>query len=169
MYLQSRKQKESAAALAVLLVLLLAYGYQCGWNKVCGAGNIERMVRSGKEIMLPHGKVYAEVADTLPARERGLSGRNGLGADEGLLFVFDKPGRYGFWMKDMLFPIDIIWISENGIVVHIEQNISPETYFKNKPPQTFINQVDAKYVLELAAHQAEKYGVYLGVKVKMGE
>lgn len=169
MNFRNRKQKETVAAIALVSFFILLYGYQCGWNKVCGAGVVERVVRGERELTLPHGKINVEVVDTPEAREQGLSGRTGLKEGEGMLFVFDKPGRYGFWMKDMLFPIDMVWISENGTVVYVEQNISPDSYFKKKPPETFMNNANAKYVLELGANQAEKYGLFLGAKVTLGE
>lgn len=169
MNLQTRKQKETVIAFAILSLVVIAYGYQCTWNKVCGMKVVERVVRNGKEIVLPHGTIYAEVADTPQSRAQGLSGRTGLKEDEGMLFVFDQPGKYGFWMKDMLFPIDMVWISADGTVVYVEQNISPDTYFNSEPPQTFVNEASAKYVLELSANQAEKYGLYLGAKVRIGE
>jgi uncharacterized membrane protein (UPF0127 family) len=157
------------AFLALLSVIFISYTYQCGANKVCGGETVERIVRSGKEVTLPGGAVYAEIVDTPISRAKGLSGRRGLAPDEAMLFVFDYPGKYGFWMKDMLFPIDIVWISEDGTVVHIERNISPDTYSKQAPPQTFMNTPDAKYVLELASGQAERFGLYLGTKVLVGE
>lgn len=165
-----KKQKRGTVViLTLVLLVVIAYGYKCGYQKICGSSAIEKVVRSGKEITLPQGKVYAEVADTPASRTLGLSGRKGLAKDEGLLFVFEHPGKYGFWMKDMLFSIDIIWINEEGIVVHVERNATPESYFNNDPPQTFVNTPDAKYVLELAAGQADAFGLYLGTKVKIGE
>ncbi len=79
-------------------------------------------------------------------------------------FVFDAPGRYGFWMKDMAFPLDIVWINQNGVVVNIERDLTPESYNQKK---TFINQADASYVLEVNAGMAAKFGLYLGSKVKI--
>jgi uncharacterized membrane protein (UPF0127 family) len=69
-------------------------------------------------------------------------------------------------MKDMKFALDIIWINQNGIVVNIERDVSPETY---KEKKTYINQADASYVLEVNAGMAEKFGLYLGSKVKITE
>lgn len=168
-YVRSPGKNKIYAFSALLAVSLLAYGYQCGVNKVCGSTAMEKVARGGHIMVLPHGTVYAEVVDTPRARAKGLSGRLQLAEDEAMLFVFEHPGKYGFWMKDMLFPIDMVWISENGTVVHIERRVSPDTYTKNEPPQTFINTPDAKYVLELASGQAEKYGLYLGSKVLLGE
>jgi uncharacterized membrane protein (UPF0127 family) len=113
-------------------------------------------------VLMPKGAIEVEVANTKASRELGLSGRKSMTDDEGLLFVFDTPGRYGFWMKDMKFPLDIIWINQNGIVVDIERNLTPDTY-----PKPYINDSDATYVLEINAGLAQHFGLYLGSKVKI--
>jgi uncharacterized protein len=73
-----------------------------------------------------------EVADTPKERGMGLSGRSkeDFKQDDVLFFIFDTPGDYGFWMKDMLFPIDIVWFDESMNIVHVEQNVLPESYPK---------------------------------------
>ena len=153
-------------ALFVLLIIGLffssMYGFKCLVTKVCGEVMIDKFVRHDITVLMPKGALEAELADTRASRELGLSGRTSMGDDEGLLFAFDKPGRYGFWMKDMQFPLDIIWINENGIVVSIERGLTPESY-----PKTFMNQSEASYVLEINAGLAERFGLYLGSKVKM--
>lgn len=169
-FIMSMREKKVIYLLLLLVCIgVSTYGYYCVLEKVCKSAPIERIVRGEREITLPKGVVYAEVADTEASRTKGLSGRSGLKENEGLLFVFDHPGKYGFWMKDMLFAIDIIWIAEDGTVVHIEREVSPSSYFEVDPPQTFANKPDAKYVLELASGVSAKYGVYLGTKVTIGE
>jgi uncharacterized membrane protein (UPF0127 family) len=158
-----------AILLTVLILVLLAFTYHCGIQKVCKFAFIERIVRHEKQISVPKGKLFVEVVDTKESREQGLSGRTGLMDDEGMLFVFDVPGRYGFWMKDMLFPLDLVWINQDGVVVHIERNATPESYFNFKPPHTFVNGPDAKYVLEIKAGTTDMYGLYLGTKVTIPE
>ncbi len=151
--------------LVVLCILLFAssmYAVRCFVTKVCGAVVIDTFVRSTMTVLMPKGALEVEVANTRASRELGLSGRPSMRDDEGLLFIFESPGRYGFWMKDMNFPLDIIWINENGIVVSIERNVSHNSY-----PKTFINQSEASYVLEVNAGLSEKFGLYLGSKVKM--
>lgn len=140
------------------------YGFRCFATKVCGSTAINTFVRDEFTILMPKGALQAEVANTEASRELGLSGRISMRDDEGLLFVFDTPGRYGFWMKDMNFPLDIIWINQDGIVVSIERDISPESYATKK---VFMNQADASYVLEINAGLAKKFGLYLGSKVKI--
>ena len=90
------------------------------------------------------------IADTGESRRTGLSGSPPLPALYGLLFVFDRDGRHAIWMKDMLFSLDIIWINCDGVVVHIEKKVSPDTY-----PRAFFPPVPARYVLEVSAGNSE--------------
>jgi uncharacterized membrane protein (UPF0127 family) len=162
------KNRNTVVRTGIFITLLVGlffssmYGFKCLATKVCESVIIDKFVRHDMIILMPNGALEVEVANTRASRELGLSGRKQMGDDEGVLFVFDAPGRYGFWMKDMQFPLDIVWINENGIVVSIERNLSPDTY-----PQTYMNQADASYVLEMKAGLAEKFGLYLGSKVKM--
>ncbi len=54
---------------------------------------------------------HIDIAANMRERERGLSGRESLAAEKGMWFVFPSPGKHGFWMRDMSFPIDLIWVS----------------------------------------------------------
>jgi uncharacterized membrane protein (UPF0127 family) len=137
------------------------YGFRCLVTKVCSVTVIDKFVRHDVTILMPKGALEAEVVDTPASRELGLSGRPQMGDDEGMLFVFDVPGRYGFWMKDMKYPLDIVWINENGIVVNIERGLTPDTY-----PKAYTNQSDSSYVLEINSGTSERFGLYLGSKVK---
>lgn len=108
------------------------------------------------------GKIIkVELALTPKEREQGLSGRKELKNDEGMLFVFEQPGKYPFWMRDMNFPIDIVWLGEDLRVVYIKKNASPESY-----PETFIPKKEAKYVLEIIASFSEKNNLQEGDKVE---
>ena len=101
--------------------------------------------------------VTLEYALTSAERAQGLSGRANLPQQTGLLFIFPYADRYNFWMKDMHFPIDIIWIDADRRVVGIEQNVEPDSY-----PQTFSPGVAVPYVLEVNAGFAQTYGVRVG-------
>jgi uncharacterized membrane protein (UPF0127 family) len=104
--------------------------------------------------------ISAQTAKTEPERERGLSGKTCLGPRQGMLFIFDKPAGYPFWMKDMRFNIDIIWISAEKKVVYEQKNLSPATY-----PRSFTNPDPAQYVLEIAAGQADQLGLKPGLQL----
>lgn len=103
--------------------------------------------------------VTAEVAATAEARKQGLSGRKELGEKQGMLFILSKPDFHHFHMKDMNFPIDIIWLDENLRVVDITAQLDPDTY-----PQTFTSHRPAQYALEVNAGFADEYGIVRGDK-----
>ena len=108
------------------------------------------------------GKVFSvEIADTNLTREMGLSGHVPLLDTQGMLFVFDKPGNYGFWMKDMVFPLDIIWFDEKLSITHIETSLSPNSY-----PTVFSSQVPSEYVLEINAGESTLLNLKIGDKLK---
>ena len=103
-----------------------------------------------------------EIVSTPEARVAGLSGRQNIGNYDGMLFVFDKDDTYAFWMKDMKFSIDIIWLAVNGTVVDLAENVSPSTY-----PQSFRPKVPARFVLEVPAGFAREYMVRVGDVAKL--
>ena len=98
-----------------------------------------------------------DIANTPEMREHGLSGRAGLADGEGMLFVFPEDGPHAFWMKDMRFPIDIVWLSHEWEVVDITSHVSPDTY-----PTAFSPQTPARYVLELPAGFIEEHAIEIG-------
>ena len=106
-------------------------------------------------------EIKVEIADTDAERSLGLSGRDSLKTGYGMLFVFDTPGSYGFWMKDMKFSIDIIWIDADGRVIGVEKGVEPETY-----PKVFYPPTPAKYVLEVPAGFADLHQVTPGSVVQ---
>lgn len=110
--------------------------------------------RADKSVEIDGKFIKAEVADSPAERTKGLGGRQCIGEDQGMLFVFDQEGQYGFWMKDMKFPIDIIWLDTNHHVVKIQSGVQPDTY-----PEVFKNDKPARYVLELPAGKAAELGI----------
>ncbi len=102
------------------------------------------------------------VADDKAERQQGLSGVEGLPTYGGKLFIFDTAAKHGIWMKDMKIPLDILWFDENFTLVHIEENVSPDTY-----PAIFSPRVDARYVLEINAYAAKNAGIGLGSTITL--
>jgi len=94
-------------SLTVLSLTLVTAGF-VAWN--------QRTFARAEVVIDGRIRVTADVASTPATREKGLSGRESLGPDEGVLFIFMRADRYAFWMKDMKFPIDILWIKDNEIV-----------------------------------------------------
>jgi uncharacterized membrane protein (UPF0127 family) len=105
--------------------------------------------------------VEIEVVDTPATRTQGLSGRKSLAPDTGMLFIFEKSDTYGFWMPDMHFSIDILWINTQKKIVYIEKNVSPESY-----PKIFKPTVPAQYVLEVPAGFSDQNNVRIGDEVR---
>jgi len=89
---------------------------------------------------------FLDIADTPTLLQRGLSYRKELREGTGMIFVFDQKNLHGIWMKDMNFPIDIVWVNKDRSVVHVEFNVSPDTY-----PEVFTSLSPADYVIELPA------------------
>ena len=116
-------------------------------------------------ILNVNGKhLVAAVANTPREREQGLSGTHFLNGSNGMFFIFEEADEHGFWMKDMTFSIDILWINEDNEIVDIEQNVSPNTY-----PQIFKSDVPAKYVLEVMAGWTQENEVEVGDTVLISE
>lgn len=101
--------------------------------------------------------VFAEVANTPAERARGLSGRASLAENEGMFFIMESSDRHGIWMKDMQFPIDIIWISKERRVVDFAARVKPDTF-----PTVFTPRADARFVLEVPAGFVETHAVAIG-------
>jgi len=102
--------------------------------------------------------VFLAVTDE--QKSAGLSVFDKLKAQEGMLFVFSRPGKYGIWMKGMKFPIDVFWIDKNGFVVDIWKSASPDSY-----PYVYYPRQEAKYILETNADFAEIYNIGIGSRV----
>lgn len=114
------------------------------------------------QVILGSKTFLMETASTPAEWQQGLSGHAPLEGGAGMIFIFDKPDNYGFWMKDMLFPLDIVWIGEDFRVVHIEKNLSPQTY-----PTAYYPGVPSKYVLEISAGESDKNDIKVGDLVKI--
>jgi uncharacterized membrane protein (UPF0127 family) len=104
--------------------------------------------------------IELEIARTPAERQQGLSGRTGLPENKALLFIFEDEGFYNFWMKDMKFSIDMIWLDADYTVVGLHQNVAPDTF-----PDTFTSTKPALFVLETAAGFAQKYGIKEGTRL----
>lgn len=130
---------------AVALVVLAGYSF----------------IKSKKNVAEIKGhKFNFELAVSQEERERGLSGKDELCQNCGMLFVFPKSGKYNFWMRDMRFGLDIIWINE-GKIVYIEKNVALSDQ------RVLSSQKNADLVLEINAGLSDKYGISPGDEVKI--
>ncbi|MBI2609866.1 DUF192 domain-containing protein [Candidatus Giovannonibacteria bacterium] len=110
-------------------------------------------------VIIQEKKIYVEIVREDVEVKKGLSGRASLEDDHGMLFIFPKLDVYRFWMPDMHFPIDIIWI-ENGKIIGAEKNVSPE--FDPSRPRFYTSPAPVQYVLEVNAGFVEKNGIKTG-------
>ena len=123
---------------------------------------VQNMPTSVNTTSLTIGKteVNAEILNTHTERVRGLSGREKLESDNVLLFVFEEEDFHSIWMKDMNFPIDIIWLDTNLEIIHIEERVSPDTY-----PKVFYPSTKSLYVIETVSNFVLEHGIKIGDKV----
>ena len=110
----------------------------------------------------PGGRAHLtiEVADSAAERSRGLMFRKDLAADAGMLFVYPAPQRVGFWMKNTLIPLDMIFADAAGRVLHVHESAVPldETVINGGP--------GVQFVLEVAAGRAAAMGIAAGTEMR---
>lgn len=144
-----------AGAAAMAAALLLFFIFSEPVRPVAGL-----KVQPTQAISIAGTRLHIAIADTDAKREQGLSDITGLASDEGMLFVFPRDGVYSFWMKDMLFSIDLLWIDSTGRVVSIVPSASPATY-----PHAFTPNTLARYVLEVPAGFSVQHEIEVGSKL----
>lgn len=105
-----------------------------------------------------------EVVSTPWEINRGLMYRDGLEEGKGMLFVFGSERRRGFWMKNMEFSVDMIWIAGDGRVVHVERSVPP---CREGPCPGYAPAEKAKYVLETRANFSAENGIDVGSEVSV--
>lgn len=116
-------------------------------------------------VRIGDGVFMSQVAKTPEAREKGLGGTSGLRENESMLFIFDKDDKWAIWMKDVGYPIDIVWLDKDKKVVHIVKNAPPESY----PYDNFTPKENARYVLELPAGTVTKKVITIGSQAAFDE
>lgn len=111
-------------------------------------------------VKAPAGVVSAALADTDLLREQGLSRRDPLDASQGMLFAFENDVVPSFWMKDMSFPLDIVWIRSDKTVAGISFGVTPDTF-----PRTFTPPEPVRFVLEVLAGSAGSLELATGTQL----
>ena len=162
------KKKKNGPIILVLAIVILIVGYYfysvkppAAPNESANSPAVQSAPAGAIPLSAPGGQMFVFVATTSADQEEGLSGRQSLPADQGMLFVFDQPGSYEFWMKDMNFPLDMVWINEDKTVAGVTADLSPDTY-----PDTFLPPNDIKYVLEINAGAAGEFGMATGTPLR---
>jgi uncharacterized protein len=151
--------------IAVVAVALIAGGSEkpktvknhrpnTAYNSACG------VYRNDKRVTINGATFRTETASNKDEYARGLSGRPCILPDQAMLLAYTKPLRIGIWMKDMKFPIDVVWVTNDHKVAAIEVDFQPSSY-----PETRGNQILAQYVLELKANRTKDLNIDIGTPV----
>jgi uncharacterized membrane protein (UPF0127 family) len=117
------------------------------------------------KVFVGRGVFEVEIADNPVLHQRGLSGRSVLGENEGMLFIFPQPGFQNFWMKDMKFPIDIIWIRDHkviGMVIGAEPAFAEASAGKPESYTIYTSPEPVDMVLEINAGKSQQFGIKIG-------
>jgi len=101
-----------------------------------------------------------EVALSPEAQRTGLSYRESLADNTGMLFIFNELDNHGIWMKDMNFNLDILWVDENKQIVYLKQAVTPESF-----PDIFTPNKPAKYVIEMSSGFISNENLQVGDKL----
>lgn len=142
----------------VIAVSILWYAYNNGGRQyIADLLNVPETT-----IYINSIPLEAYVANDQAERTQGLSGVTQLGDLEVLLFVFDEADYHGIWMKDMLIPIDVLWVDENFRIVYIEENMKPSSF-----PRVYRPNAPARFVIEGNAFFARSNSFAVGDEVQM--
>lgn len=135
--------------LSVLVIGLLGFGGYKIFKKVEYIGY--------KDVKIGSETFRLEIADTEAARTKGLSQRDSIGENEGMLFDFKSADDWRIWMIDMHFNLDIAWLNQSGKVIFIKENATPASY-----PEVYHASMPSWYVIELPAGSFGRINLSVG-------
>jgi len=150
-----------ALFLVIVGALSLILNYQKGGKAIF---TFEKTPEKTPTVTINDHSFRVTVAVSQQEQEIGLSKTKSLQQDQGMIFLFQKPGHYSFWMKDMKFPIDIIYINQDTIVTIKENALPPKNNTEN--PTIYNPTEPSDKVLEIQAGLSQKYNFKNGDKVK---
>lgn len=133
----------------ILIILFLIFGFVLGMSK---RTNFSYLMINNKSIKV-------EIVDNEITRSRGLSDRNYLPENQGMLFIFPKIGRYSFWMNDMKFNLDFVFINGNKVVDLVENVHYPKI---GESPEVINSRTEFDKVLEMNQGMIGKIGIRIG-------
>ncbi len=152
------------AASSLLLMTMVTLLTVAGRAGAEGASVTHPLPRAELRIQVPGGRhvtLQVDIADTVPARARGLMFRRRLAADEGMLLLWKKPQRVSIWMKNTYVPLDIVFIGPDWRITRIHENARP------LDPSLIPSRVPVLAVLEIRAGMADKLGLAPGLSLNL--
>jgi hypothetical protein len=151
-------------ALVLLTVVTIATPALLDAQPERGANDL---FKKGTVVLLAPGRrvvLQVEVADTAMARSRGLMNRERLATDGGMLFIFEEPGHWGFWMKNTLIPLSIAFIDKSWRIVDI-QDMAVAPNPREGPFTIYEARAAALYALEVRQGLFKQKGIGVGARV----
>lgn len=115
-----------------------------------------------KQVQINGVKLNVEIADTKEKRAKGLSGRDNLASDSGMLFVFPESSKHSFWMKGLSFPLDFVWIKGEKIVSVLQNVPSPAQGQPDFSLPIYQPEVEVDKVLEVPAGTVQLLNIKIG-------
>ena len=161
----SKKYFVTAIACGVLAIVVNLYFYFSFLqiiNNLQTFSTSLQSLQSFKIVKIGDATIRAQLLTTEPQWIQGLSGTDALAPNTGMLFDFGRSDYWGIWMKDMNFPIDVLWIDSNLKIIDVVQNMSPSSYPTNYKPH-----VPALYVLEIPAGTVQTNHITVGQSIKI--
>ncbi|MES2312788.1 MAG: DUF192 domain-containing protein [Pseudomonadota bacterium] len=131
---------------------------------LAGGTGAARVNAAAPAVELHGHRFSVEFATDDASREHGLMMRTTLAPDHGMLFVFPYQAPQGFWMKNTLIPLDILYFDTDRRLVSTQSNVPP---CKADPCPIYPSNAPARYVLELSAGTANRIGVRVGDELKI--
>jgi len=145
-----------------IIIILLLVALSLAWLSV--TANLERQNSMVLVLRVGEQTLGVEVADSAEEWSQGLSGREQLAGDEGMLFVFDDQVRRSFWMRQMRFPLDMLFI-RNGRVSELFPRVPAPGEGQDGREIRIQSQEPADWVLEVNSGWAQEHGIKVGDEV----
>lgn len=150
---------------ALLVLTLLLFGCISNHSAPVPTSNSSNLIGlNTTEITIGNTTITAWIANTEQSRETGLMNISNLSERNGMLFVFDEPGVYSFWMKNTLVPLDILFVSSNMTIVNV-QTMTPCT---QDPCEIYSPPSMVKYAIEVNGGFADEYNITSGDQIVIG-
>ena len=163
-----KKDLAVIAGLVLVIVVFIIFGRGFSTKQFLTQNATESaqvQTKESTQVTVKDLVIKVKIADEPKEQQTGLADNSSLALDEGMMFVFDQSKRNTFWMKDMKFAIDIIWIDDQKKIVDIAPNVPPEPNKGEKELTRYKPKSDAKYVLEINAGLSSLHNLQIGDQV----
>lgn len=169
-----KKDLAVIGGLFLVVAVLIIFGRGYSTAQIAGtpkqssssASTNQNVQKNETDVTLGDLQIKATIVDTADERKKGLGKRDELPIGDGMLFVFDKSDIYSIWMKDMRFPIDIIWIEDlpagEKKIVDISENALAEPGKKDNELKVYRPNAQARYILEMNAGLVKLHNLKVG-------